>query len=493
VGKDTTRATGPLREDGTVDYVFALNQRMSEGVTPENNATVAILRVFGPKAFRYEPLRMKRLWSELRIDPLPDEGDYFVTPDGFAAQNAGPNDDLEAVKEKQGEFFTRACTDEDAPLLAKWLKSQNAHIDQIAAAARLPKMYTPLLPSNDSVVMTSILGNGLYVDRSAANALTCRAGHRLAAGDLEGFRSDVDACVKLSKLVRQRPILVDHLVAFGIDAVATATVCNAATSEKLTAAQAKTLLSDLDKIEPLPAPSEAIDLGERYLLLDFFTLGAREGWVKAAKTLAGEKTDRMLFTGKQNRDWDSVLKRINKRYDRMVSAMEKPTYAQRRTSMREYDEDLEKERARVGGALAFLMPVEDRMLMILTPSLSRTVDVAERAVIERDLARVALALAMHKADKSAYPEKLESLVPAYLPSIPNDGFAAEMRPFNYERNPLGGYRLTSVGSNREDERDRLDQNYSADDVVIKAGKQPQPPKPEVEELDPDNAAPGDPL
>jgi hypothetical protein len=201
----------------------------------------------------------------------------------------------------------------------------------------------------------------------------------------------------------------------------------------------------------------------------------------------------MIFTGKQNKDWDSILRRINKRYDRIVDAMRLETYPQRRAAMNQIDEDLEKERARAGGALAFLIPVEDRMMMILTPSLSRTVDVAERAVLEREMCRMALALAMHKAEKGSYPEKLDALVPGHLPKLPADEFAPGAAPFNYERNALGGYRLTSVGPNGKDERDRIDQNYGADDIVVKAGKQPEPPKPEVPELDPNDAAPVDPL
>src|SRR4051812_16314697 len=40
VGKETTRIVGPLRADGTVDYVAAVNELLSKGVTPENNGFV---------------------------------------------------------------------------------------------------------------------------------------------------------------------------------------------------------------------------------------------------------------------------------------------------------------------------------------------------------------------------------------------------------------------------------------------------------------------
>src|SRR4029078_1861738 len=48
ISKETTYITEPLRPDGYPDYVAALNQRMSLGVTPENNAAVLLQKAFGP-------------------------------------------------------------------------------------------------------------------------------------------------------------------------------------------------------------------------------------------------------------------------------------------------------------------------------------------------------------------------------------------------------------------------------------------------------------
>ncbi|MGD0137253.1 MAG: PEP-CTERM sorting domain-containing protein [Tepidisphaeraceae bacterium] len=49
ISKQTTAITGPLRDDGSVDYVAALNQRYGQGVTPENNGFVLWLRVMGSR------------------------------------------------------------------------------------------------------------------------------------------------------------------------------------------------------------------------------------------------------------------------------------------------------------------------------------------------------------------------------------------------------------------------------------------------------------
>lgn len=48
IGRETTYITGPLNDDGTVNYVAYLNARYGKGVTPENNAAVILARAIGP-------------------------------------------------------------------------------------------------------------------------------------------------------------------------------------------------------------------------------------------------------------------------------------------------------------------------------------------------------------------------------------------------------------------------------------------------------------
>lgn len=56
VSPETTVVTGPLNPDGTVDYVAAFNAELSQGVTPENNAAVLLLRALGSRMAHSAPL-----------------------------------------------------------------------------------------------------------------------------------------------------------------------------------------------------------------------------------------------------------------------------------------------------------------------------------------------------------------------------------------------------------------------------------------------------
>ena len=50
---------------------------------------------------------------------------------------------------------------------------------------------------------------------------------------------------------------------------------------------------------------------------------------------------------------------------------------------------------------------------------------------------LALALALYRAEKGAYPDRLDKLVPDYLPALPEDPYASG-QPFRYQRVPTQG-------------------------------------------------------
>ena len=88
ISKETTYIIEPLREDGYPDYVAALNNRMSEGVTPENNASVLLWQAIGPGEINAND--REKYFQMLGIPPLPENGDYYITPDKYLARRKDP-------------------------------------------------------------------------------------------------------------------------------------------------------------------------------------------------------------------------------------------------------------------------------------------------------------------------------------------------------------------------------------------------------------------
>src|SRR5262245_16970609 len=77
IGKATTYATGPVDPDGYIDYVVALNERLREGVTPENNAAALLWHAFGPHP--EEAMISPEVFEWMRIEAPPQEGREFTT------------------------------------------------------------------------------------------------------------------------------------------------------------------------------------------------------------------------------------------------------------------------------------------------------------------------------------------------------------------------------------------------------------------------------
>ena len=57
ISKETTRITAPLRKDGYVDYVTALNEHFRAGVTVRNNAAVLFWQAMGPRRSTHSTAR----------------------------------------------------------------------------------------------------------------------------------------------------------------------------------------------------------------------------------------------------------------------------------------------------------------------------------------------------------------------------------------------------------------------------------------------------
>ena len=95
IARDTTCLTGPINPDGTVNYVAALNDMLSKGVTRENNAALPLLQALGPEMINPPRLRLTVL-KQLDVEALPEEGECFVTlAEHLKHQQAGRSRTLE--------------------------------------------------------------------------------------------------------------------------------------------------------------------------------------------------------------------------------------------------------------------------------------------------------------------------------------------------------------------------------------------------------------
>jgi len=203
IGPDTTVIDGPLRPDGTIDYLAHMNALRSAGVTPENNFAVDLVRTMGDDAW-------SDIWSEaelvvpdlLGIEPAEIGRWPFVPPRRFVDEQTdwesvdleffslpesvrqkiregslsqedvdwrdyrpyGPSPDeidAEAARQEAFEEFVRDFEDQlwdavdhpwspdEHPEVRQWLKRNAEALDRIlSGSTSKPMFYIPLLDSS---------------------------------------------------------------------------------------------------------------------------------------------------------------------------------------------------------------------------------------------------------------------------------------------------------------------------------------------------------
>ncbi|KPK84709.1 MAG: hypothetical protein AMJ81_04955 [Phycisphaerae bacterium SM23_33] len=101
-------------------------------------------------------------------------------------------------------------------------------------------------------------------------------------------------------------------------------------------------------------------------------------------------------------------------------------------------------------ATSFMQRFQQPLSLVIEPSLSRIFVLHFRGLATRRMAAVALAVRLYELDCGRRPEKLEQLVPKYLPAVPADPFAEDGRKITYlpkAKHPL----LYSVNLNGKDD------------------------------------------
>ncbi len=449
IGPETTFVNGPLTAEGLIDYEAALHERLSVGVSPDNNAAVLIDRAFGPAAI--SPHLRVRYFEWLGIEPLPERGEYVVNQAAFAQQKLGGAPD---VAERQAAIFDelwraqqRPWTRDECPLAAEWLAANEKPLELIEAATRRSNFYSPLVKAEQLAVGESNIQNV----RESARLLVTRAMFRLGEDDVAGAWSDMLACHRLSRLVGQQPqTMIQFLVAVAVDAVATAGDA-ALIAHGLPAEQARQCLADHTALPSLRNAADVLHGGERLVSLD------------AMQSTAGSA----------GFDFNVTMRRTNQVFDDIIAAMKLKGAQNRRDAFARLEADL-KQRSQaarhplrliagfvVSGRKAISNSVSDTLVMLMAPAFTQYQNADDRTRIKSDLVLVGFALASYRAELGDYPQELAALVPKYLDALPSDRMVDQPLRYVVREN---GFLLYSVGANGRDEGGVMKGQLNQDDV-----------------------------
>jgi hypothetical protein len=470
IGYDTTRITKPLRSDGTPDYLSAVNEEYSKGVTLENNAGLVLFDIFdanrdlGPA---WTPEALRRLAYRPKTDTP-----YFEVPP-YESPLA------KEVEEVLGKTWSR----KDHPAIDEWLKRNEPPLRILLDAGKRERFHLPLVNlggDGNGAVMLSALDPALSPLRAAGRAIVIRANLAIGEGRYQEAWQDIQAVYRLGGLAGQGATLIERFVAVYLLGLADQATARLAGADGLPPKLAREIAGDLQKLPPAPTFASVIDRDERYILLDTVLhphwetdAGGESSLGRMFSKLVFDSNEVVVIPGgtiDDPRVIEELLRRGNRYFDATVKAMSLPTYPERVKALAalEAEADEAKQDARNLALAQSPYPSArtqwfvSMWMSMFAPKVGRAHVFTARADTGRQLALLAVALSAHKAEKGKYPDTLDALAPECLKTIPTDFFSG--KPFIYK--PAGkGYMLYSVGENMKDDGGK-DRDHGGDDLVV---------------------------
>jgi hypothetical protein len=223
VGNQTTYVTGPLDKHGYVDYVAALNERLSKGITLENNANVLIWQALGPRPEGGTGMPPE-YFQWLGIESPPEEGAYFVSWRNHLQNHSNGGTELEEYNDRMGRAAEWPWAAKDEPQLTDWLKRNEKPLALLVAATRRPEYYNPLVPERSEDWSPGLLASRLPTLQrcpEVASALACRAMLRVTEARVDEAWQDLLGCHRLGRLLARGGTQIELLVGIAIDHIAT--------------------------------------------------------------------------------------------------------------------------------------------------------------------------------------------------------------------------------------------------------------------------------
>jgi hypothetical protein len=278
ISPETTYITEPLLPDGRVDYYGAINRRLSQGVTPENNIAAGIFSLIPGE--RESPLLLykdeipstaldevnnyrQRYWQHLGFDSPPgieslqflsprvnegEELEYllkFFTPEEIIGrlydhqkpkdndvnpleflQDAQKNDEWmlrQAINLDWYDATSRLWTEKDYPLLADWFPTMNDMERQLIEVSKRPKFYNAIIGSlsDEETFLYSTLLPYVQASREVARFMAIRGNWYFTHGEYDKAFECAFASLRVGRALRSNnAFVVEDLVGVAICGIA---------------------------------------------------------------------------------------------------------------------------------------------------------------------------------------------------------------------------------------------------------------------------------
>jgi hypothetical protein len=488
VGKATTVLTAPLRADGTIDYVKALNERYGRGVKADENGYALWLQTLGPASLNVDDRVLAELKKALGPMAAPEGAVPWQRYEAYlqAVHHLG-GEELERAAKTLADARLTGWSDADHPALAAYLERHRPRLEELRQALGRPKWWKPFVVTDGGAALNAV-EPGITDTREVGYIFCARATRCAAAGDFAGFCDNVRAAKQLALHLACQTSRLDRLVGSAVDTYASETLAGVAARGGLSADQCEALLADLRSAPVLESMVESVDVSQRWILLDTVAQVAtgHHDLLHAKVTFPQENgaTFSQIFSAVRvhETDWDAVLKGVNAAFDEEVAALRQPRLRQMLESSWQLDRRIaawtSRDPAIPGGFDFQAIEGETRadyservgrgFLVVLMPSVSiwKGEVVRRRAVQQRAMVDFVLSAAAWKAKKGQWPATLAVVARDIPADRAKDMYSQdEAGTFQYVVKPEG-IRVYSLGENGKDDGGRFDLDKKLDDLGV---------------------------
>jgi hypothetical protein len=497
VSPETTFFTAPLTADGKVDYVVALNRKLSEGVTPQCNACVDVWQAVGPRPEGENPPNAE-YFEWLGIPCPPEAGAYLMNWETFQKQIRPEDDPLRLPFEndplalvERPEYFQRwPWKTTDAPDVSAWLTANEKPLRAVELGSTKLDYFHPLhrIENGTDQGLFGTKYSHAQIMRLAPILLVTRAMRHLGDGRIEAAWSDLMVSHRMARLMQRGASIIEYLVGLAME---TQTI----QGEILFLNHAKSTPQEwsarLKQIQSLPRGGTTADkygITERACFLDSMYDIVEFGFKRFQKRIAMSEKQNRSFLFRRSFDWDVANRRINFWIDRTVEAIQMEPYSARKDMMKERVSELKTIRQQyrtdsflneIGTTQTRSERLADLVIVLLLPSYSIIREAEDKLLQQRRNLEVGFALAIFKAETGSFPTVLGELTPKHLSAVPTDLFNEQ--PLHYEKT-AEGYLLYSVGPNMVDDGGATkDDQPPGDDIRLRIPAV----RPEVPKVDPE--------
>jgi hypothetical protein len=509
ISKETTYVTGPLDKDGYIDYAAALNERLGQGVTPENNANVLLWRAMGLQPDVKMSAEFFRLMG---MNPPPAGDDYFLDLRRYLKEELKIDVEAsaEAINEEESSSMRMPWTANELPHIESWLAANVRPLGLAVEATRRTHYFVPIVARKKQNGEFQLLFGNLPAtgqQRYIAQALVARAMLRIAHGANDDAWQDILACHRLGRLVGRGPSLIDALAGSAIDRIACTADIVFLDKAKPSALRIEGCMLDLRKLPPLPQLADKLDLGERFSFLDSVS-GLDRLVTDEIKSVIQEASKDPSFPAAAKLaaiDFEPALRSGNRWYNRLVAAAREPDRATQQKLFDQLNKEIAALRPNLPPQTRFEFVQEEikkvsnaksakelndgvrelnkiigeelgsYLIQLFLPALDKVQRSTDTSRQSFNNVLAAFALAWYHAENGKYPADLKALAPKYLPQVPQDLFSA--KPLVY-RPAANGYLLYSIGANGKDDGGRgPDDVPPGDDLSVRMPLPPLPPPP----------------